>query len=218
MNTRLKICGITSLADAELTVRLGVNILGFNFYPASPRYIEPEQCRSILEKLPFFVISVGILVRPDRKTVDEILKRSGVKILQILEPVGFTDFYDIPVPVIYVHRMKEPFRINGNLRGASMVLLDSFVKNAYGGSGKSWNWEMLPTDFPREKLVLAGGIYPGNIKKALEAVQPAIVDVASGAETTPGKKDPRKIQSLVEAVTDFNRQNNPLSLFEQEEL
>jgi len=218
MNTRLKICGITSLSDAELTVRLGVNILGFNFYPASPRYIEPEQCRSILEKLPFFVISVGILVRPDRKMVDKILERSGVKVLQILEPVDFTDFYDIPVPVIYVHRMMEPLRIDQGLRGARMVLLDSFVSNVYGGSGRSWDWGMLPADFPREKLVLAGGIHPGNIKKALEAVQPAIVDVASGAETAPGKKDPRKIQSLVEAITDFNRQNNPLSLFEQEEL
>ncbi len=92
-----------------------------------------------------------------------------------------------------------------------MILLDTFSPNAYGGTGKRWNWDILPAALPREKLVLAGGINPGNIREALEKVHPAVIDVASGAEVYPGKKDPEKIKQLVDAIRYFNQKKMKLN-------
>ena len=207
MLTRLKICGVTSLEDALMLVDAGVNILGFNFYPGSPRYIPPNEAKNIGRQLPFFVTKVGILVKPTFIQTQKTIKAGGIDALQIYEPQDFKDYSEIQVPVIHVVRMgKEPEKIK-LLPGYDMILLDSFSAKQFGGTGETFEWKTIPDFLPANKLVLAGGIYPDNMKQALEQVRPAIVDVASGCEISPGKKDIKKVKNLVRQVYDFNIRN-----------
>jgi len=205
MLTRLKICGITTKEDALMCVENGVNVLGFNFYPESPRYIEPIKAREIIQQLPFFVSSVGILVKPTLDAVKNTIQISGVNTVQIYQPVDFHDFREIEVPTIVAFRIcREQSMENFNYRGANMILIDSFSRETFGGTGKTFNWELIPSSIPREKLVLAGGITPYNVVSALEKVRPAMIDVASGAEKSPGVKDLKKVKELVYLIQQFN--------------
>lgn len=205
--TKLKICGITTEADAWLCLDCGVDILGFNFFPQSERYLQPETARKIIRDLPFGVISVGILVKPTAETIENTLETSRVNALQIYQPVNIPDYRCLPVPIIDAFRI-QTVQDFANLpeRHAKMILLDNFSKTNFGGSGKAFDWGIIPADFPRERLVLAGGITPRNISAALERVHPAIIDVASGGETIPGKKDPQKVKALMESICNHNHQ------------
>lgn len=200
MSTRLKICGITSFNDAIACADLGVDYLGFNFFSGSLRYIYPGRARSIVQSLPQTIKSVAIIVRPKLSEVMDIVKQTGVDLVQIIEPVDFKDFYQIPVPVIITKRINEDMSEDYHLKGASMILLDTYTKNELGGSGKTFDWSLIPESIPRENLVLAGGITTLNIEEALIKVKPAIIDVASGAEIKPGIKDLEKVKRLVEII------------------
>jgi len=200
VSTRLKICGITSFNDAIACADLGVDYLGFNFFSGSLRYIYPGRARSIVQSLPQTIKSVAIIVRPKLSEVMDIVKQTGVDLVQIIEPVDFKDFYQIPVPVIITKRINEDMSEDYHLKGASMILLDTYTKNELGGSGKTFDWSLIPESIPRENLVLAGGITTLNIEEALIKVKPAIIDVASGAEIKPGIKDLEKVKRLVEII------------------
>lgn len=200
MSTRLKICGITNLNDATACVDLGVDFLGFNFYSGSLRYISPVDARSTIKELPSTTKSVGILVRPSRRDVKETIIHSGIDMVQLYEPLDFSDFSQIPVPVIIVKRIADRVLHNYTLNGAAMILLDTYSPEELGGSGKVFDWSLIPASIPRDHLVLAGGITPENIKDALDRVNPAVIDVASGAESEPGKKDLVKVKRLLDAV------------------
>ena len=200
MATRLKICGITSLKDALACVNLGVDFLGFNFYPGSPRYIKTDEAKSIIKNLPPDLQSVAILVQPKLNDVTDVIEQSGVGWVQIIEPQDFADFSKIPVPVIITKRIGNTISDNYELNGARMLLLDTYTKNELGGSGKIFDWSLIPESIPRDKLVLAGGITPENVNEALIKVDPAVIDVASGAEIEPGVKDLEKVRKLVEII------------------
>ncbi len=200
MSTRLKICGITSLNDAIACADLGVDYLGFNFFSGSQRYIYPQRARSIVQNLSQKTKSVAILVRPKLSEVMDIIKQTGVDLVQIIEPLDFKDFYQIPVPVIITKRINEDNSEDYHLNGASMILLDTYTKNELGGSGKTFDWSLIPESIPRERLVLAGGITTLNVEEALIKVKPAVIDVASGAEIKPGIKDFEKVKRLVEII------------------
>jgi phosphoribosylanthranilate isomerase len=197
VSTRLKICGITSFNDAKACAELGVDYLGFNFFSSSPRFIFPKRASSIIQNLPQKIKSVAIIVRPKLSEVMDIIKQTGVDLVQIIEPLDFGDFYQIPVPVIITKRVNKGVSEEYNLNGASMILFDTYTKNELGGSGKIFDWSLIPESIPREKLVLAGGITPVNVEEALIKVKPAIIDVASGAEIKPGIKDLNKVRQLV---------------------
>ena len=207
MFTQLKICGVTSLDDALNIVDAGVNILGFNFYPGSPRYIPLKDAKNICRRLPFFVTTVGILVKPTFTQTQKTIKAGGINTLQIYEPLDFKDYSEIQVPVIHVVRMGKKTEKIKLLPGYDMILLDSFSAKQFGGSGDTFEWRTIPEFLPEKKLILAGGINPDNIKTALEQVRPAVVDVASGCEISPGKKDIKKVKNLVRQVYDFNIRN-----------
>ena len=204
MRSKLKICGITNLDDALTVAGLGVEWLGFNFYPGSPRYIEPETASTIIKELPEHVHCVGIIVKPYYKEVEKIINISAVHRVQVYGPQDFNDFSKLSLPSIICYRFKETRNEKMDFMNADMVLIDSFSKSALGGTGKVFDWDEIPLDMPREKLVLAGGINPDNIQQALGKVKPAVIDVASGAEISPGKKDSEKVELLVRSVKEFN--------------
>jgi phosphoribosylanthranilate isomerase len=206
MFTSLKICGITSVEDALMCVNYGVDLLGFNFYPPSPRYIEPEKVKDIINQLPSGIRSIGILVQSNREQTENIIAATGINGIQLYQPNGITDFSQLSVLVILAFQLKsENLTKNIFQPGVDMILLDSYSKKEFGGTGKSFEWKMIPDWFPNQRLILAGGITPLNIRQALTAVQPAVIDVASGAEYSPGKKDPTKVRALVTAVQDHNK-------------
>ena len=206
MFTRLKICGITNLEDALMCTSFGVDLLGFNFYPFSPRYIEPEKAKKIISQLPIGIKSIGILVQPDKAQIEKIITLTRIDGIQLYQPSGITDFSQMKVTVILAYQLKSDKLTKKVFKpGVDMVLLDSYSKKEFGGTGKSFEWKLIPEWFPNHKLILAGGITPINIKQALTAVNPAIIDVASGAENSPGKKDPIKVNALVMAVMEYNK-------------
>jgi phosphoribosylanthranilate isomerase len=211
MYSRLKICGITNLDDALITLEIGAHWLGFNFYPESPRYIDPGEASKIIEEIMGLVHCVGILVRPTFEQAEDVIRKSQVDGVQIYEPQGFNDLSKLSVPAIIAYQFdpdrKEPY----DLMGAEMILLDSKSDNALGGTGKTFDWSMIPKDIPRDKLILAGGINPDNIGEALRKVKPAVIDVASGSESAPGKKDYQKIKYLFAELNQFNYEESKKS-------
>ena len=215
MPVKLKICGITSLEDALLVAGLGADWLGFNFYPKSPRYVQPATAAAIIKALPLTVESVGILVKPTLQETCDIIKVSGVQRIQIYEPQDFNDFSQLPVPVIICNHFQPEMTITPDYTAGEMVLIDNFESGLYGGTGKSFDWSRIPYNISRERLVLAGGIGVANIQQVLEMVNPAVIDIASGGESAPGRKDPAKIKILVEKVRAFNLQKGSNQQFQK---
>ncbi|HPC35102.1 MAG TPA: phosphoribosylanthranilate isomerase [Candidatus Marinimicrobia bacterium] len=205
MPVKLKICGVTSLEDALIAAQLGADWLGFNFCPASPRYIAPELAAGIIKALPQTVESVGVMVKPFLEEARKIIAITGVRRLQIYEPQDFNDFSQLGVPVIVCYRCKNGKIAELNYASADMVLLDNYAKSIFGGTGKAFDWQCIPAQLDRKRLVLAGGINTTNISEALEMIGPAVIDVASGSETEPGRKDPEKIKTLVTQIRIFNQ-------------
>jgi len=181
-------------------VALGADLLGFNFFQQSKRYIPPAKAAEIISELPVFVTSVGIMVSPTLQNVLELLHICKVDALQIYEPVDFSTSRSIPIPVISAIRVRQEEPVVNPLPDAQLILLDSYSPQAFGGTGTRLDWRNLPADIPEERLVLAGGITPDKVAQLLRVVRPAVIDVASGVEKSPGKKDVRKMASLMEAV------------------
>ena len=179
---------------------LGADLLGFNFFQQSKRYIPPAKAAEIISELPVFVTSVGIMVSPTLQNVLELLHICKVDALQIYEPVDFSTSRSIPIPVISAIRVRQEEPVVNPLPDAQLILLDSYSPQAFGGTGTRLDWRNLPADIPEERLVLAGGITPDKVAQLLRVVRPAVIDVASGVEKSPGKKDVRKMASLMEAV------------------
>lgn len=204
MQIRLKICGVTNVNDAKMVVDEGADILGFNFFAKSLRYISPISAREIIRQLPFYIPSVGILVRPTLSEVQKTIDISEVKAIQIYEPLDFDIYDQIPIPVIIAYRLQAADnKFSVNINTADMILIDSYSKDAYGGTGKTFNWDIIPSSLPCQKLILAGGITTNNISEALERVGPAVIDVASGSESAPGKKDKKKVRELVAKIKGY---------------
>ena len=204
MLTKLKICGITNIDDALMCAGLGVDWLGFNFFPESPRYIAPEDARQIIDQLPQGVESIGILVKPTLEQAKTIIEKTHIKRVQIYGPQDFDNMEILEIPVIISYRISEDANLSLEFLGAEMILLDSYSKDTMGGTGESFNWALIPPYISRQKLVLAGGIRPENIRDALHIVKPAVIDVASGSESEPGKKDPEKVARLMKEINRFN--------------
>ncbi len=200
---RLKVCGITSLEDAHLAIECGAEFLGFNFYRKSPRYISPEAARTIIEQIPNGVNTVGIFVNEAQpQDVIEILEISGAQLAQLHGDEDLAYCAAVGAErVIKALRVGEGFNVRQVLDyPAWAVLLDAFDKHLYGGTGKTANWEAAREAAKLTRLFLAGGLSPENIADAIQSVQPFAVDVNSGVESAPGKKDRVKLQKLKESM------------------
>lgn len=203
MNVKLKVCGITSLQDARAAIDCGADYLGFNFYSASPRFIEPAQAREIIEQLPRRIIPVGVFVNEPRP--EDVIIRMHETRVQMAQLHGDEDAdYCRRVGaerVIKAMRTGDDFNPD-SIYGypARAILLDAFDKNLYGGTGKTANWKTARRAARLATVFLAGGLSPENIAEAIRAVEPYAVDVNSGVESEPGKKDLPRLRLLREEM------------------
>ncbi|MBI1760386.1 MAG: phosphoribosylanthranilate isomerase [Acidobacteria bacterium] len=200
---KLKVCGITSLPDALAAVEAGAAYLGFNFYQPSPRYLEPAAAWTIIAQLPPGVIGVGVFVNelePD--SVLELMERSGVRYAQLHGDEDAEYCAEVGAArVIKALRVGADFVVHDVLEyPASAILLDAYDKNLYGGTGKTANWELAQKAARLTTVFLAGGLSPDNVAEAVRTVHPFAVDVNSGVESAPGRKDADKLKLLRQAL------------------
>jgi phosphoribosylanthranilate isomerase len=203
MPTRVKICGITRWEDAQLAVELGASALGFNFYPPSPRYIEPATARAIILKLPPLVTTVGIFAdESNDERVADVAKEARVTVVQLHGPrLPRLDGVLAQFPGILGVAVKEGFKPEA-LRdlGGDAFLLDAYDAKLLGGTGKPFNWALAREARKFGTIILAGGLTPENVGRAIREVRPFAVDVASAVETAPGVKDAGKLRAFFQEV------------------
>ena len=209
MPTRVKICGVTRLEDAQQAVDLGAAALGFNFYPPSPRYIEPGVARAIVGHLPPFVVPVGVFANEtDAGRVISIAREAGATAVQLHGP-GFPDFDELlsAFTLVVAVPVREGFKVEelGKLK-PSAYLLDAFDPDRPGGTGKTFDWNAAREAKRYGPIILAGGLTPENVGRAVRVVRPFAVDVASGVEAAPGIKDPAKLRAFFAAVAEADRE------------
>jgi len=203
--TKVKICGITNLEDARFALDCGADELGFNFYKKSKRYISPADAATIVEQLSIDTRTVGVFVNEPIETVLEISRSLGLKGVQLH---GDEDRLYIKklllssmLFVIKAFRVAPDFVISSAVDWkATYELFDAFSPHERGGTGRSLDWEELGIEvqswFP-DSAYLAGGLTPDNVGTAIRMVRPYAVDVASGVESSPGKKDRNKVEAFI---------------------
>lgn len=195
---RVKICGITTLEDARHAAACGADALGFVFYPGSPRFIDPDRARRIIAELPPFVVSVGLFVNEPQARIREMAEYCGLNAIQL---------HGDETPDLCIN---PPYRVLKALRLAaetdpddlarfpvSALLLDACVPGQYGGTGQRCDWDLAAKLATRYTVVLAGGLKPDNVAEAVRQVRPYGVDVSSGVEAAPGRKDPEKVAQFI---------------------
>lgn len=202
--TKVKICGITNLEDALLSVKFGADMLGFNFYEKSVRYITPQKASSIIKQLPSDVIKVGVFVNMEEYRVDEFVELLKLDAVQLHgdEDQQYVDELrrNTRARIIKSFRVSPEFDeeqvVNFDLDG---VLLDAYSSELYGGTGERFDWAKAKAVKPLvSDLYLAGGLTPENVSVAVRTVRPYAVDVASGVESAKGKKDSKKVEEFIE--------------------
>ncbi len=195
---KIKICGITNLQDALDAIKAGANALGFVFYKKSPRYINPEKARQIVEKLPPFVQAVGLFVNEKASFINEICFQSKMQLAQIIDDENHTDFDSLNYKYLRVVRAKSKDDI---LKYQDeYILVDSFV-DSFGGEGKRVVLEWFE-DVDCSKIVLAGGLTQDNLSE-LKFYNFFAVDVSSGVELSKGKKDRQKMIDFVKVANEI---------------
>jgi len=204
--TKVKVCGITNLADAEKALEFGADALGFNFYPPSPRCIAPEEARAVLQRLPEGSCNIAVFVNEPKEKVREIIAHgelaNGRQAYSALQFHGDeTQEYcrGWSMKVIKAFRVREKKSLEGMEQfPADFYLLDSWSLG-YGGSGAAFLWEWLE-GLKTEKLILSGGLSIENVVAAIRRIHPYGVDVCSGVETRPGMKDHAKLKEFILAA------------------
>jgi phosphoribosylanthranilate isomerase len=200
----VKICGVTNLEDALAAAEAGADMLGFNFYPKSPRYITPGEARRIVESLPPGVKGYGVFVNEDGpEVVKSIAREAGLSAVQLHgdESPEFCDALGglFTIKALRVGPDYKPE--SAKLYRTDAVLLDAYSGKAYGGTGETFDWSLArETRDAVGKLFLAGGLTASTVAAAVEAVRPYAVDVCSGVESSPGRKDHALVRRFVEAA------------------
>ena len=204
MPTRVKICGITTWDDARLSVDLGASALGFNFYPPSPRAIAPADAWKIIRRLPPFVEAVGVFVNWPPVAVEALARALRLTAVQLHGAETPEEVAELARTrrVIKAVQVKSGFRIVSLAKFgvADGFLLDGFAHGLHGGTGRTVDWKLARAANRYGKIILAGGLTPENVAEAIRVAAPYAVDVASGVEARPGRKDPGKLRALFAAV------------------
>jgi len=208
-DVKVKICGITNWADAKQAVDAGADFLGFNFYAKSPRYIAPAKARRIVRRLPKSVSAVGVFVNENEEKMVDTARAVGLTALQLHgdeSPAEVARLRRI-LPVIKAIRAGKSFRPAqlAKFRRASAILLDGFDRRLRGGTGRTVDWRLARRANRYGRVFLAGGLTPENISEAIRAASPFAVDVCSGVEAKPGKKDPKRVREFMSAVGAMRR-------------
>jgi phosphoribosylanthranilate isomerase len=194
---RVKICGITRLADGLAAARLGADALGFNFWPRSRRYLAPEAAAAIVAGLPAGVTPVGVFVDPDREGLLRAIAASGVRAVQLHgdEPPELCQ--GLPVPVVKGIRVKDSHSLAQLASYEVQAFLLDSATPGFGGSGTAFDWTLAAEVAQSVPIWLAGGLTPENVGEAVRRVRPYGVDVASGVESAPGVKDLGKVEEFI---------------------
>ncbi|HJQ31146.1 MAG TPA: phosphoribosylanthranilate isomerase [Pyrinomonadaceae bacterium] len=199
--TLIKVCGVTNLEDALAAVEAGAGMLGFNFYPRSPRYVSPEDARRIVERLPESVTCVGVFVNEPADEVERVAREAGLGAVQLHgdETPEFCRSLR-GLKTIKALRVRAGFDADAcALYTTDAVLLDAYTAGAFGGTGHTFDWTLARQARERvARLFLAGGLTPDNVAEAVRAVRPYAVDVCSGVETSPGRKSSQLMRRFVE--------------------
>jgi phosphoribosylanthranilate isomerase len=206
---RVKICGVTNWVDAKLAVDLGASAIGLNFHAPSPRAVTPAQAWEIVRRLPPMVTAVGVFVNWPPQAVAVLARalRLGAVQLHGDEPPSDVRELSAAFSVIKAMAMPPGFRLAAlaPYAAASALLLDGFKGGLYGGTGQTADWNLARRARRYGSIILAGGMRPDNVAEAIARVQPFAVDVASGVEARPGKKDAGKMRELMREVEAANR-------------
>lgn len=198
---KVKICGITNVDDALCAADLGADALGFIFVKLSPRYIAPLAAQKIIQKLPPFIVPVGVFVDTAYDVILDIIEQTGVGCVQLHGNESPKQLAKFPVPVYKSFRVDNNFdpEILRRYKGAA-YLLDTYTDGALGGTGKTFDWNIAVAAKAYGRVILAGGLNPENIAEAVRKVQPYAVDINSGVESSPGKKDKHKLRQLFDKL------------------
>jgi phosphoribosylanthranilate isomerase len=199
---KIKICGITEREDALHALDCGADALGFVFYERSPRAITRQRAQAIIAALPPFVTAVGLFVNADPVTVREIADDCGLDLIQYHGDESPETVRRAPRRSIRALRVRENETLDDIDRypAASGLLLDAWVAGAFGGTGVLCNWEIAAEIAKKRPVILAGGLTPENVAAAIQAVRPYGVDVSSGVEEEPGRKDRKKVAAFIKAA------------------
>jgi len=202
--TKVKICGITNLEDALHAVECGADMLGFNFYRGSRRYVEPGMAAEIVRELSGSKVEhVGVFVNAEPAEIAEIAQHVGLTTVQLHgdETPEIVDELRQSLPELII---VKAVRVGGSLAlravaayAADHVLLDGEAGAAFGGAGQTFDWELARGI---DGMILAGGLTPHNVAEAIRTLRPHAVDVASGVESSPGKKDPERVAAFIKAA------------------
>lgn len=195
---KVKICGITNLQDAAAAVNAGADAIGFVFYRKSPRFIDPARAARISKALPSFVAKVGVFVDENPRIIRQIFSKCGLTMIQLQGSESPKDTSAIGLPAI------KAFRVNSRqdvcrarkYRGCA-YLFEGFDPGVPGGAGARFNWHFLAETALTAPCFLAGGLNEHNVAAAIRSARPYFVDVSSGVENVPGKKDRRKIMNFI---------------------
>jgi phosphoribosylanthranilate isomerase len=203
---RVKICGITNLEDALAVLEAGADMLGYNFYPQSARYIPPAHCAQIqagLRRREEEIITVGVFVNAPEEEIRSTMDACGLNLAQLHgdeAPDLLARLGELAFKSIRPRSMAEgldAIRSYPSRESPPGILVDGYRPGAYGGTGKTGNWSLASTLSRQVSLMLAGGLKPENVARAVAQVRPWGVDVASGVEKTPGVKDHDKIRAFI---------------------
>ena len=206
LRTRVKICGITQLDDALAAIDYGADALGFVFYNKSPRFIEINEAHDIFSKIPPFISKVGLFVNADYDYVSEALKVLSLDFLQFHgdEDEAFCSSFNKPyLKAIRMRNTTQLGDITNTYHSAAGLLLDAFDSTQYGGTGQTFNWDLLPkqSNLP---IILAGGLNTQNVYAAVQNTDVYAVDVSSGVEKSKGVKDHLLIKQFMHEVKRAN--------------
>ena len=214
---KVKICGLTNLEDALAAVEAGADMLGFNFYPGSPRYIEPGRCAEItasLRERQVAAVTVGVFVNAPASDIDRILQDCGLHLAQLhgdeppaaLEVLEGRAFKAIRPQTAAEAESSARRYAHIGLKDGPALLVDAYRDGQYGGTGSVADWSLAKTLAAEAPILLAGGLTPDNVGAALAQVRPWGADVASGVESRPGRKDPQMLEAFVQAVRNFEHE------------
>jgi phosphoribosylanthranilate isomerase len=201
MRVRIKVCGITRAEDARAAVDLGVDALGFNFVPSSPRRIAPEAARRIIADLPPLVVKVGVFADATSREIESVARDAGLDVVQLHGDESPETCARLGVPWYKALRVDDRFRPEDALRyGRELFLLDGHRPGTLGGTGRAFDWSLARRASAHGRVILAGGLGPENVEAAIAAARPFAVDVNSGVESSPGVKDAALLERLCARV------------------
>ncbi len=202
MRTRVKICGITRIEDALTAVNAGADAIGLVFYAASPRCVTIEQAQKIVAVIPPFVSVVGLFVNASKAEIERVLSKVRLDILQFHGDESQNDCEQIKLPYYKAIRVKADTNLIQcavEFNSAKALLLDAHSESAFGGTGQTFDWNLIPKSLTKP-VILAGGLTAENVGSAIKLVQPYAVDVSGGVEQSKGVKDAAKIAAFMRAV------------------